>query len=902
MCPVDPHPLKVERELRGWSQAKLAETLGTTTRSVSRWEQGLAMPYPFYREQLCAIFGKTAEELGLSQNANEDDPEQDAVLHVTPLGVPDDSTQAPFLADPAIPEALGSINSLLGRDGLLRQAKQRLLEEGSSLALTALNGLPGIGKTTLAVALATDQQVRTHFRDGILWTGLGPRPNVLGLLARWGVLLGIKPGDVENVNSWEAWGRALRAATGNRCLLLVIDDAWSVEDALAFQVGGARCAHLLTTRLPQVASTFAQQGAMGVPELEEADGLALLARFVPEVVRQDPKNARLLVRAVGTLPLALTLMGKYLAAQVSTGQPRRLQAALARLRDTEQRLRVTMPTAPGERSPGLPENIPLSLHATIAISGQQLNPQEHATLRALAVFPAKPNSFSEEAALAVSQEPVEILDALWDVGLLESSAPRRYALHQTIADYAQTQTQDPTAQQRLVNYMLPYIQIHEHDYEALELETSNILAALDTAMVLEMSQALLQGATAFVAFLHVRGRYSLANHYLQAALQAATALGDPIGQMTVLRHLATFSELRGYYPQAGHYGQLGLILARQLERIDEESALLATLGLVAFYRGENLRAQIYLEEGLQLARQVGNSEQICTLLSDLGRVARSQGNYTQAEALYHEGLALAQQNGHQELISRLLAFLGAITREQGNYVQAEQYCLEGLSLARQQRHREHLSHLLTQLGAIAHYRGYYDQAEAYFQEGLAIVRQIGHRAQICSLLANLGAVLTVQGDYTQAERYLQEGVELARQLGNWDSLPLLLTNLSKAIGLQGDYDRANVYLQESMELARHLGSPWLIGNIFKHWGEIHLKYQQLDAAASAFHEVLTLTSGSRQDPQLISWAQYGLAKIAALRGDFMEARRLGTDTMAILEAMGHHKAKEIREWLHSLPK
>ena len=40
------HPLKVARELRGWSQAKLAEEIGTTSRSVSRWEQGLALPYP----------------------------------------------------------------------------------------------------------------------------------------------------------------------------------------------------------------------------------------------------------------------------------------------------------------------------------------------------------------------------------------------------------------------------------------------------------------------------------------------------------------------------------------------------------------------------------------------------------------------------------------------------------------------------------------------------------------------------------------------------------------------------------------------------------------------------------------------------------------------------------------
>ena len=65
--------MRVERELRGWSQAKLAETLGTTTRSVSRWEQGLAMPYPHYREQLCVIFGKTAKELGLLPATNKDD-------------------------------------------------------------------------------------------------------------------------------------------------------------------------------------------------------------------------------------------------------------------------------------------------------------------------------------------------------------------------------------------------------------------------------------------------------------------------------------------------------------------------------------------------------------------------------------------------------------------------------------------------------------------------------------------------------------------------------------------------------------------------------------------------------------------------------------------------------------
>ena len=172
------------------------------------------------------------------------------------------------------------------------------------------------------------------------------------MLARWGALLGIKPSDVENVTNREDWGRALQASIGNRRFLLVIDDAWSVKHALALQIDGPRCAHLLTTRSPQVASAFAlaQQRTIIVPELQETYGLALLARYVPQLVQEDPKDARLLVRAVGSLPLALTLMGKYLATQIATGQPRRLQAALARLQNTEERLRVSMPTTPSARS------------------------------------------------------------------------------------------------------------------------------------------------------------------------------------------------------------------------------------------------------------------------------------------------------------------------------------------------------------------------------------------------------------------------------------------------------------------------------------------------------------------------------------------------------------------------
>ena len=57
--------LRRERELKGWSQADLAEKVGCDTKTVGRWESGDSIPRPYYRQPLCEIFGKNAEELGL---------------------------------------------------------------------------------------------------------------------------------------------------------------------------------------------------------------------------------------------------------------------------------------------------------------------------------------------------------------------------------------------------------------------------------------------------------------------------------------------------------------------------------------------------------------------------------------------------------------------------------------------------------------------------------------------------------------------------------------------------------------------------------------------------------------------------------------------------------------------
>jgi len=54
------------------------------------------------------------------------------------------------------------------------------------------------------------------------------------------------------------------------------------------------------------------------------------------------------------------------------------------------------------------------------------------------------------------------------------------------------------------------------------------------------------------------------------------------------------------------------------------------------------------------------------------------------------------------------------------------------------------------------------------------------------------------------------------------------------------------------------------------------------------------------DQELSVLAQYGLARVAAARGNKDQARQLGTASLLVLNEIGHRKAQEIRHWLDAM--
>lgn len=886
--------LKRARELRGWSQARVAEEVGTTALNVGRWERGTSMPYPHFREKLCLLFGKDARELGLL----ETEEEAEAATSLSDEdATPRHASPGKAIYDPAIP--LPSNNGrLVGRDDLLARLKCRLCDETRPVML-ALHGLPGVGKTALATELAYDAEVRAHFRDGILWAGPGLNPDLPELLSRWGAVLGVTAANTSGLDTAEKWARALRSAIGQRQMLLVVDDAWKIEEALAFQVGGPNCAYLVTTRYPHLAVQLAAEGALAVPELSEQDGVALLARYAAEFVKHAPETALALVHSVGALPLALTLMGKYLSVQVYSGQPRRLHAAVEHFRDARARLQLSETRPLAERHPSLTGEGTLSLQSLIAVSEQLLDEPARSALRALSLFPTKPHSFAEEAALEVCQISVETLDCLCDAGLLECNGPSRYMLHQTISDYARVLLNDPAVSERLITYYVRFIETHAKDHAQLDLEISNILAALELAYTSHRGEELARGVCALADFLYMRGLYALADKHLKRAYEAAKMLDDHRHMIHALVHLSSIEQAWGNLAQAEALLLEGLELARKMGCEEQICELLRNIGIVEDCRGNLPQAEACFREGLELARKMGQQEQVCRLLANLGLLLVRRCDFMQAESCFQEGLDLAHALDYSERIAGFLTDLGRLEYLRGNYSRAEKYYQEALKRARKLGFDAAYSSIQVRLGELAMCQGQFTRSREYLEEAAKVLRELGQVNWLNDALLSFGELAVAEGNDENAKVYLQESLELSRHSGERLAMSISLVDLARVEVRHGNYEQAESYLREAHSIAHPPGLAFLSSFMAYIWGELYLCRGLLAKALQEFTTMREITPRDQREFQAM--ALYGLARVARARHESALARQQGEASLALFATIGHYLAQEVRDWLDQEP-
>jgi DNA-binding XRE family transcriptional regulator len=292
--------------------------------------------------------------------------------------------------------------------------------------LVAVDGPPGVGKTALVVHWA--HRVCDQFPDGQLYLDLrghfaGPALTPVDALGRLLRSLGMSRD--ETPSELDVAAGLYRSLVADRRMLVVLDNAGSVDQVRPLLPGGGGCAVIVTSR-HRLDGLVARDGAarLRVGLLSIAESRALLSVMLGfQRVEAELEQADELARLCGHLPLALRIA----AANLALRRRKKIALQVEQLRTGD---RLAALAAAGD-----PDG---ALAASFDLSYQRLSTDERRLFRLLALDPGPDVTVEAAAALigSTAEHAAHSLESLVRANLIEECAPGRYHCHDLLNAYA----------------------------------------------------------------------------------------------------------------------------------------------------------------------------------------------------------------------------------------------------------------------------------------------------------------------------------------------------------------------------------------------------------------------------------------------------------------------------------
>lgn len=725
---------------------------------------------------------------------------------------------------PVVPAQLpADIPGFLGRAGELT-ALDAMLVDGSMIA--ALSGTAGVGKTALAVHWA--HRVRAAFPDGQLYVdlrGYDPKqPMTTGeALARLLEAISVQAVPVE----LDARAARYRTETADRRMLIVLDNASSVDQVRDLLPGTASCAVVVTSR-DHLAGLVALHGArrLGLDPLPMDDAITLLRHLIGDRAAADPTAVALLAAQCAQLPLALRV-----TAELAVSRPETPLARLAEeLRDGRRRLRL-LDGGGHDRA---------AVRAVFSWSYRHLLPDAGRLFRRLSCHPGR--DFDARSAAATDglelDDAARLLGILVRANVIQSGPPGRYGMHDLLRAYAVelAAVHDSLAdlravRGRLFDYYLaaaatatdvlyPVGRSQRNDTGVpaallpttdqalawLNAERANLLAICRYAVDHGWERHAVRLSAVLYRFLEGGGHYTDALEIHTCGVRAAGQVGDRSGQAHALTNLGLVHRLLGRYAPATDHLLRALDLHQLTGDREGEARTLSNLGIVEDRLGHAAAAGDWLRLALGLYRELDNQHGRAAVLTNLGGVRNGTGEHAQAAEHLTEALALFRAVGDQSGEASALVNLGEAEARLGNHDRAVGHFAAALALFRDMNHRYGQAIALSNLGAAYSRLGRHDEAVTRFGAALDIFRDTGHRYGEASALNGLGEALHDAGRPGALAEHTA-ALTIATETGDRDEQARAHTGTARVHQRDGDPALAGEHWRQALHLYTELDSP-----------------------------------------------------------------------------------------------
>ncbi|MFC8512830.1 BTAD domain-containing putative transcriptional regulator [Streptomyces sp. NPDC057257] len=702
----------------------------------------------------------------------------------------------PGLAEPSAPQAApapapvrpaqlpATVPDFTGRAAFVKELGEVLATaEGRVMAVSAVAGIGGVGKTTLAVHVA--HQARTAFPDGQLYVdlqGAGARSaepeTVLGSFLR-----ALGTADSAIPDSLEERAALYRSVLDGRRVLVLLDNARDAAQVRPLLPGTEGCAALVTSRVRMVDLAGAHLVDLDVMSPDEA--LSLFTKIVGEErVAAERKAALDVVAACGFLPLAIRIAASRLAARRTWT----VSVLAAKLADERRRL--------DELQAG-----DLAVKATFELGYGALEPAQARAFRLLGL--ADGPDISLAAAAAVLDLPVEetedLLEALVDTSLLESAAPGRYRYHDLVRLYARAcaerdewpPSERDAAMSRLLDFYLAtaagvylierpgdrlvdHLAAPEHPglvfadrHQAQDWLYSEAVCLLACVRQSAGSGSLRRAVDLLWAAVDLAesGTNSKAYEGVASALrEAAREVGDTRAEARALITLGYAHSVTGRFDLADEEAALAHELIGAAP--DPLAGCWASniLGVIALYQSRHEDGETHINRAIEGFRACDDRAGEAAVLCNLSRIHLATGRTDSAVSLARQGMEMYDAMGHALKGANGRYALGLALTEHGELPEAADRLQEALTVFRDSRQRLWEGMSLFRLAEVDLAAGRPAQAAANAESALTVLRGIGGDWRRAGVLVTLGHGLSGIGQPGRAQVCWREALELFESL------------------------------------------------------------------------------------------------------------------------------------------
>ncbi|MEU8269992.1 tetratricopeptide repeat protein [Sphaerisporangium sp. NPDC049002] len=690
----------------------------------------------------------------------------DSELAVTPVYRRGGTVPQPNTVPCDIPHFTGREREIESISALRRERDGNLV--------VAIQGMPGVGKSALAVHVA--HRLAARYPDACLHLDLRAhdpvRPHLdaaaaLSMLLR---MLGIPPARIpQELGKRSAMWRAELAY---RRAIVILDDALGPDQVKPLLGGSSAGLVIITTRARFDGTPGVRCVSLGVlPPGEAAELATRLADDDP-----DPGVIDEVVRLCGGLPLAITLR----AGRTRISQRDGLTGMLGGVHRAQK-------TAGG---------VHREIDSAFELSYRDLTKEEQLAFRRLGLCPCRDVTAAVAAELCdtTPTRAQTMIDVLLRHHLLQRTAPGRYQFHDLIRVYAhdRARREDPERENRraITRLLDHYLRTAEAAAQAVRLAQGCSGAAAG------------QEAASAAA----DGRQWLGEEW-GTVLQLAQYAADHEWKAHCagfMRVMAEFLDTEGHWEDAaaGH----GVALRACREIGDSRGAAQASLdlGFVSFRTGRHNDALIHTENALSLYRSIADKHAEARCLDQIGVVCWASACYREALAHYEEAQAIYRSVDDVKGEADVLGHSGIVHWHLGRYQDSLDLLARALAAYRSIGHRRGEAKALNNMGDVHKHRGYHRDAIQLYQQSLEIFDQITGRQNHAILHNNLGNVHQYKGQFAAALECYRTAMATFQETGDRRNQADIFNSIGTTYLLMGGVDESLIHFQKARKLAEEI--------------------------------------------------------------------------------------------------